>query len=182
MNEKVIVASGDSDMRQLLLQPNVSVYDLGKKPRSYVKPLDADDPEDADPARWKAVVGDVSDEIPGITGPITARKLLADEAAFQAALDAKTCRSKLDKGRAWREVYDRNLKLVCLTGDRRLFPLASPRDVQQQVEEVPAFMSKSFALGAIELGFESWYTKGSWTAEGAKVLEFWSRLETECSF
>lgn len=171
-DQQVIIASGDSDMKQLLVFPNVSVYDLSKKPRSFLPPLDQDEPADKDPARWKAVVGDSTDDVPGITGEVTARKLLLDEASFQHALDTKKCRCQSDKGKSWREVYDRNLKIVSLTGDNRLFPLVDPRGALDN--DPTEFIDEAMEYVASSMGFESWFSDG-WTPSGKKVIEAWQR-------
>jgi hypothetical protein len=176
-DKQVVIVSGDSDMKQLLKLPNVRVYDIGKKPHAFLKDLDPDEPCDQDPARWKAIIGDSTDEIPGITGPKTARKLLLDEAAFEQALDTKVCRTQLDAGKKWREVYDRNRKLVTLVGDDRLFPLPEPQLVRDAVLGYPvSFEEEVYATAALEMNFESWYTASGPTDQWAKQVETWKQV------
>lgn len=96
-----VVASNDKDFAQLLFSDDtglIKVYDTGSK--SYVeKPA-------IDPLVLKAIVGDKSDNIPGIPGygPKKAAKLAA--AIADGSFDVQHL------GQEHYEVYDRNLKLV----------------------------------------------------------------------
>lgn len=84
-------------------------------------------PDGVSEASWKALTGDSSDNIPSVTGPKTAAKVLAAEDGrdFEDWLDGGTTRSeKLPR----RVVYERNLRLVSLIGPHAL--LAPPIHVQ----------------------------------------------------
>lgn len=175
--KKVIVISGDSDMKQLTVLPNVYVYNLNTKPRSFLQALDPDDPADQDPARWKAIIGDKTDEIPGITAEKTARKLLFNEVEFQKALDTKKCRSVIDKGKTWREVYDRNIRLVSLLGKNRLFPLPPTEEVRKVIlETIPRFDEDVYALAATQMKFDSWQSPDGPTTEWLKQVNTWQKI------
>lgn len=95
--EEVVVASNDKDFVQLLsgAPENIKVYDTGKK--EFVTP-----PE-YDPVVYKALVGDKSDNIPGVDG-------FGPKKAAKAAADPSFEPDKL--GQEQFEAYERNLKLV----------------------------------------------------------------------
>lgn len=100
-HKDVVVASNDQDFKQLLSADQtgrIRVYDIGKK-EYMTKP-------ELDTLVYKAIVGDKSDNIPGIPGygPKKAAKLAA--AIADGSFDVQHL------GQEHYEIYERNLKLV----------------------------------------------------------------------
>lgn len=97
----VVVASNDQDFKQLLATDQtgkIRVYDTGKK--------DYMEKPDHDPLVYKAIVGDKSDNIPGIPGYGPKKALKLTKAIADGSFDVQHLAQEEY------EVYDRNLKLV----------------------------------------------------------------------
>jgi DNA polymerase-1 len=98
VNDKCIIATGDTDFIQLLKLPNAHIY-------NPIRKLWVAGP-DYDYVLWKAMVGDTSDNIKGVprVGSKTAKKVLElTEAKRQAWLDEKPER---------RATVERNQRLI----------------------------------------------------------------------
>ena len=119
---RLLICSADKDLRQLLGKwDNVVMWSMSKAKWITVEP-------DIDQCRLLAMTGDASDGIPGVTGEITALKLLRgpeeDRALFlakeykpkQADLNALKLGLIKELPKTNAEVYKRNLGLVTLTG------------------------------------------------------------------
>ena len=97
----VVVASNDQDFKQLLTTDEfgkIRVYDLGKK-EYMTKP-------EHDALVYKAIVGDKSDNIPGIPGYGPKKALKLTQAIADGSFDLEHL------GQEHYDVYQRNLKLI----------------------------------------------------------------------
>ncbi len=77
----VVIISGDKDLKQCLA-PNVYMWDPGSKDERLITEADFEAENGVTPAQWadvQALVGDASDNIPGVPGigPKTARQIFA---------------------------------------------------------------------------------------------------------
>ncbi|WP_165079481.1 MULTISPECIES: DNA polymerase I [unclassified Desulfovibrio] len=77
----VVIISGDKDLKQCLA-PNVYMWDPGSKNERLITEADFEAENGVTPAQWadvQALVGDASDNIPGVPGigPKTARQIFA---------------------------------------------------------------------------------------------------------
>lgn len=110
-DRSVIVVSKDQDLLQLqqMFPDNVTCYDATRRQYQNIKHPDVD-------FTWlKALTGDTSDNIPSVTGEVTALKLLRGEhkQSLKEYLESGNTRSeKLPR----MEVFKRNLRLVTLLG------------------------------------------------------------------
>jgi len=98
--EDVVVASNDKDFVQLLhgSPANIRVYDTGKK--------EFFSPPDHDPVVYKALVGDKSDNIPGVPGYGPKKALKLTQAIAEGSFDVEHL------GQEHYEIFQRNVKLV----------------------------------------------------------------------
>jgi 5'-3' exonuclease len=102
----------------------VTIYSQTKKCELTLK-----DPE-IDFRKFKALVGDKSDNIPSVTGPVTASNLLHTGGKLEEWLDDGITRcEKIPK----REAYERNLRLVSLLGSECIVPKVALPDVESEV-------------------------------------------------
>lgn len=113
---RVTIVTTDRDLVQVpqILGPRVTVYH--PKDETSIAPSIPGVLE----SEYKAMVGDPSDNIPSVTGKITAPKLFADRDYMNKWLDSGYTRTeKLPR----RVVWERNLSLITLLGERSVVPV-----------------------------------------------------------
>jgi DNA polymerase-1 len=145
---KVIIISSDKDFNQLLDNPRVKIYNPRKE--SYVtnqncKELFGYTPEET--VNYLSLVGDTSDDIPGIkgVGPVKARKIL-DE-GFEEYVNSLS-----DENKA---IIDRNRQLIDLRFFINKFPL---KEVPIKLYKSKELKLKKFKEICIEYSFNSFMT------------------------
>ena len=137
--EKIIIATRDRDLvqvRQHLQCNNVFVYDAEKDKKGLNNGLLEPSREDVPENVWKAIVGDSSDNIPSITGAVTANKII-DSGTLEEWLDGGLAKRKLEdeknkelyeqvreleKEPCRRDIFNRNLKITSLLGEHCVVP------------------------------------------------------------
>lgn len=129
MGEDVVILSSDGDLAQILdYSDTISLYSPVKKVFSDKKPRIVD---------FKAIVGDPSDNIPGVyrLGKKTFEKMIEDRTVWNEKLKGDN-----------HKVYEKFLQIV----DLEVFPKECHDEAIRQVEELPF---NEFNTGQIELFF-----------------------------
>lgn len=172
--EVCVVVTNDGDAAQLqALLPGCRVWDPSKK--DYLV-LDSSDVVDAQPHVFKALVGDPSDCVPSVCGPVTARKLLSgpiEEAVAWFLGPHRPKKGEVDPPETRREAFERNVGLVSLLPPSRAesLPWLSHEEVLAAVDRVPVLDVPAFVETSRELSFSGWPGESA-DAEVAK----WSRV------
>lgn len=148
--EEVLIISSDGDLAQTMnFSDKIQVYNPVK--RTYHE-------KDPDLVMRKAIVGDASDNIPGLyrVGPKTFEKMMLDKALFAEKMKGEN-----------REIFERFKKIV----DLSVFPKEKHEEIIKQYEEKPW---NEFKIGLIE----SFYYDNKmpdhlsrWGRESSEILE-----------
>ncbi|MDR1659871.1 MAG: DNA polymerase I [Desulfovibrio sp.] len=157
----VIIASGDKDLKQCL-SPSVFIWDPAGKGEKLVSEKEFTAGSGVAPAQWpdvQALIGDASDNIPGVPGigPAAARKIFADCRTLEdirdnpARLPAKfqdKIKEHLDRAFVWRKLTTLS-RSVC--EDVRLADLAV------RSFDIPEFrdITEEFELASLRREMES---------------------------
>lgn len=125
---EINIVSTDRDFLQLVqAKPsNIKLYDPIKN--IFVQP-----PKESS-LILKALTGDSSDNIPSVTGEVTAKKLINGELNWESWMSQGNTKTE-NLPREY--VFNRNLKLISLIGETRAFPLPkvdNPFDVEIKFE------------------------------------------------
>jgi 5'-3' exonuclease len=137
-NDECVIVSSDSDFIQLLEIDNQRITLWNPVKKMWVQPTEYDY------IRWKALVGDASDEIPGIrgVGGKTAIKLLENADKLKAKLSVNDNR----------EIFNRNIDLIKF----------HQIDTQLLEENSNDFCESSLKEYLTNLGFASIVNDKSW--------------------
>ncbi|MDR2745212.1 MAG: hypothetical protein LBB66_08510, partial [Desulfovibrio sp.] len=160
LEHPVIIASGDKDLKQCL-SPSVFMWDSAGKEEKLVTEREFMAGSGVAPAQWpdvQALIGDASDNIPGVPGigPAAARKIFADCRTLEdirdnlAILPAKfrdKLREHLDKAFVWRELT---------TLSRSLCADVSLADLAVRSFDIPEFrnLTEEFELASLRREME----------------------------
>lgn len=165
LSKRVVIVANDHDLLQIkqAFPDRVTIYSQTKKCELLLQ-----DPE-IDFRKFKALVGDKSDNIPPVTGKVTASNLLHTGGKLEEWLDDGVTRcEKISR----REAYERNLKLVSLLGSECIVPKIAVPDVESKVKKHnllflrqlcmdimrPKLFSQSY-MDKIESSWRAWYAK-----------------------
>jgi DNA polymerase-1 len=154
----VVIVSGDSDFIQVFDSMNHNLIEIYHP----IKKLFVEKPNHTY-LEWKALRGDVSDNIPGIkgVGDKTATKLINDPALLESTL--------LDPRK--REIFERNKSLIAFHWFKDL-----TNDLQNEGVEIsyPVASMEKVMMSFKDMGFESMISEKYWT----KFREAFSSIES----